>query len=74
MVKCKNFMEMSSKSYDYLGYLQEKGLFLELSRRLYNKCSLKVLKYLGKKGGAIIFEVRDFIKDVNVLIPWSREK
>lgn len=58
----------------YLGYLQEKGLSLDLSRKLYNKCSLKVLKYLKKKGNATIFEIQDCIKDVNASIPWSRKK
>lgn len=58
----------------YFGYIKDKMLPLDLTRKLFNKCTSKVVKYLRLKRSATIIEIQDCIKDVTASMPWSRKK
>lgn len=58
----------------YLGIIKEKGLPVELAKKLYAKCEKKVMKHLEKNSSITIPEIRQLIQNETASVIWSRKR
>ncbi|MFD3158459.1 hypothetical protein ACFIJ5_16660 [Haloimpatiens sp. FM7330] len=58
----------------YIGSIKERNLPIELTNKLYVKCSGKIISYLKKNESATMGDIQNVIRGISTSLFWSKKR